>query len=86
LREELGINLSGGELRLAWSGTLPFESRQDTVDIWEAPVENVPKMHVAGCEVIWAGWVPPATALKWRLLPHVATYLTKKPQIGAGPA
>jgi 8-oxo-dGTP pyrophosphatase MutT (NUDIX family) len=75
LREEVGVDLSGQALRLAWSGTLPFESRQDTVDIWEAPVETAPALHITGHEVIWAGWVHPSEALGRHLLPHVAIYL-----------
>jgi 8-oxo-dGTP diphosphatase len=75
LREEVGVDLSGCELRLAWSGTLLFESRRDSVDIWEAPVESVPALHITGREVIWAGWVHPSETLGLRLLPHVAIYL-----------
>jgi len=78
LREEVGIDLSGRELRLAWSGTLPFESRQDTVDIWEILLEDVPALHIASHELVWAGWVHPADALGRRLLPHVAIYLAPK--------
>ncbi len=78
LREEVGIDLPGGELRLAWSGTLPFESRQDTVDIWEALVEDAPAARIASHELVWAGWVRPAAALGRRLLPHVAIYLAQR--------
>jgi hypothetical protein len=82
LREEVGVDLSGCPLRLAWSGTLPFESREDAVDIWEAPVENAPAVHLISHEVIWAAWVDPAEALGRPLLPHVATYLAEKGEMG----
>jgi len=77
LREEVGVDGPDGELRLAWSGTLLFESRRDSVDIWEAALESVPPLHIIGHEVIWAGWVHPSEALTQRLLPHVAIYLAQ---------
>ena len=66
------------KLRLAWSGTLPFESRQDTVDIWEILLEDVPAVRIASHELVWADWVYPADALGRHLLPHVAIYLAEK--------
>ena len=82
LREEVGIDLSGGVLRLAWSGTLPFESRQDTVDIWETMLQSAPAIHIARHELAWAGWVNPADALGRHLLPHVVIYLAQKGEKG----
>ncbi len=82
LAEELGIDLEGRPLSLAWSGTLPFESRRDSVEIWEISVEFVPDPRVSGREIVWAGWASPSEALRLRLLPHVAAYLSATP---AGP-
>lgn len=78
LREEVGIHLPDGTLRLAWRGALPFESRRDTVDIWETSVQTPPALHIAGREIIWAGWTGPSEALGRRLLPHVAIYLAAR--------
>ena len=78
--EEIGVDLSDRQLRLAWSGTLPFESRQDTTDIWETTVESPSAWHITSHEILWAGWVHPAEALRRRLLPHVAMYLADKGQ------
>jgi 8-oxo-dGTP diphosphatase len=75
LKEELGITLPPGTLRHAWHGMIPFESRQDTIDIWETRVNSAPTPHVAGRKIIWADWVAPAEAVKHPLLPHVAAYL-----------
>jgi ADP-ribose pyrophosphatase YjhB (NUDIX family) len=77
LREELGISVPPQTLRHAWHGTVPFESRQDTIDIWEATVDPAPEPHVTGREIVWADWVAPAEALKRPLLPHVAAYLSE---------
>jgi 8-oxo-dGTP diphosphatase len=76
--EEIGLDLSGRELRLAWSGTLSFESRQDTTDIWEIILESPPTWHITSYEIIWADWVHPSEALRLRLLPHLAMYLARK--------
>jgi len=78
LLEEIGLDLSGRELRLAWSGTLAFESRQDTTDIWEVLLESPPAVHITSYEIIWAGWLSPAEALEKRLLPHIAVYLADR--------
>lgn len=76
LQEELGIDLPAVPMRRAWHGTLRFESRDDTMDIWETTMDRPPAVQVAGREIVWAGWMDPATALGRRLLPHVAEYLT----------
>ncbi|MCL5280293.1 MAG: NUDIX hydrolase [Planctomycetes bacterium] len=78
VQEEVGIDLAGCKLRLAWSGTLLFESRPDTVDIWETVLEKAPAVRIASHELVWADWVYPADASGRRLLPHVAIYLAQK--------
>jgi 8-oxo-dGTP diphosphatase len=83
LREEVGIDLSGQAVRLAWTGTLPFESRRDTVDVWETSVETAPAVRITGHEIIWAGWVHPSEALGQRLLPHVALYLAGRQPVSS---
>lgn len=82
MREEVGVDLPNHTLRLAWSGTLPFESRQDAVDIWEAAVATRPAVRITSHELIWAGWVDPEEALQHPLLPHVATYLAQRSEKG----
>ncbi len=78
LWEEVGIELPAQTLRHAWHGTVRFESRQDTVDIWEAPLEVVPPLHLSGREIVWAGWMTSSEALAQRLLPHLRSYLTQR--------
>jgi len=84
LREELGIDLPAQALRHAWSETLNFESRRDTIDIWETLVESAPALRVTGREIIWAGWLSPSDALAERLLPHIAAYLACRRDQGEG--
>ena len=75
LQEELGIRVPPRTLHHAWHGTIRFESRQDTIDIWEMAADPAPEPRITGREIVWADWVAPADALKRPLLPHVATYL-----------
>jgi len=76
-QEELGLSLPPQSLRLAWHGMIPFESRQDTVDIWETRVNIAPALRVGGREIVWAGWLAPSEAMDRLLLPHVAVYLAQ---------
>jgi 8-oxo-dGTP pyrophosphatase MutT (NUDIX family) len=85
LQEELGISIPPGTLRHAWHGTIRFESRQDTIDIWETTMDPAPEPHVTGGEIVWAGWLTPADALKRPLLPHVAIYLSEVTGQSASP-
>lgn len=75
LQEELEVTLPAGCLRHAWHGTISFESRRDTVDVWEATLDSRPALHVAGREIVWAGWIPLADVLEQPLLPHLRIYL-----------
>jgi 8-oxo-dGTP diphosphatase len=77
-REEVGLDLPPEALRHAWQGTVPYESRMDTVDIWEASLDEPPSIHVTGREIVWAGWLDPSAARGRRLLPHIAAYLAER--------
>mgnify|MGYP000948447073 CR=1 FL=1 len=77
LKEELGLLLPPQSLRHAWHGTLPFECRRDTIDIWETRVDASATPCVTGREIVWADWITPAEALSRPLLPHVAVYLSQ---------
>ncbi len=74
----LEIDLSAGGLWLTWHGTLQFESRRDTMDIWEMHIESPPRLWFDGRKIVWAGWMTPSEAMKERLLPPVALYITRK--------
>jgi len=76
--EEIGLDLPAQTLRHAWHGTVYFESRLDTIDIWEASLDQPPALHVSGREITWAGWMDPSAALGRRLLPHITAYLAQR--------
>ncbi len=75
LDRELGIRLTEEKLWLAWHGTLRFESRLDTMDIWEVFLETPPRMRFDGRRITWTGWLTPSTAMKKRLAPSVMLYI-----------
>ena len=69
-------------LRHAWHGCVQFESRLDTIDIWEVSLDQPPVLRITGREIVWAGWMDPSAALGRRLLPHIAAYLAQRSQEG----
>jgi len=77
LMNDLGIGLAVEGLELAWQGTLRFESRLGTTDIWEIRLESPPPIRSHGRRIAWAGWMPPSEALKKRLSPPVWLYLAR---------
>ena len=78
LLEEIDLDLPAHVLQHAWQGTVYFESRLDTIDIWELQLDEPPALHITGREIVWAGWMDPTAALGRRLLPHIATYLAQR--------
>jgi len=77
--KEVGVTLTPEELTTAWRGTLPFESRADTVTIFEC-CTDVSAPRIDGREIVWAGWVSLDDARQLPLLPHVAAYLMSRPR------
>ncbi len=77
VREEIGLDLPAQAMRHAWHGSVQFESRMDTVDIWEVSLDEPPVMHISGREIVWSGWMDPSAAMGRRLLPHLAAYLAQ---------
>jgi 8-oxo-dGTP diphosphatase len=78
LEEELQLFIPPVAFRLGWTGSRRFESREDTVTIWEVLLDAPPPVRVDGRELIWAGWKTPAEARSLRLLPHVREYLASR--------
>ena len=76
--EEIGLDLSAETLHHAWQGSVQYESRLDTIDIWEVSLDERPALHVDGREITWAGWMDPSAAQGRRLLPHIAAYLAQR--------
>ncbi|MDQ3032872.1 MAG: NUDIX hydrolase [Myxococcota bacterium] len=75
LHEELGIRLPEKRVRHAWHGSRPFEHRTDTLDIFEADLEQPFHLEPNGRELIWAGWKTPDEARAMRIVPHLRDYL-----------
>ena len=75
LREELNLHVSPDDLELAYHGTLTFEHRRDTLDIYECHVTEEPDIQVDDREVIWAGFIAPAEAMRMDIVPHLREYL-----------
>lgn len=75
LHEELRIRLPDERLRHAWHGSLPFEHRKDTLDIFEADLEEPFFLAPDGRELVWAEWKTPDEARAMEIVPHLRAYL-----------
>jgi len=75
--KEVGFSIRSDTLTTVWRGTLQFESRTDTVTIFECSAEvSVPRIDSR--EIVWAGWVGADDARELALLPHVREYLASR--------
>lgn len=75
LWEELAIRVPEAQVRHAWHGSLPFEHRTDTLDIFEAELERPFHLEPDGRELISADWKTPDEARAMRIVPHLRAYL-----------
>lgn len=78
LFEETGLQIPVEQLRRAWHGEYQFESRYDTITIFEAALDSARDVRATGRELVWTGWKTSDEALELLLLPHVRDYLTVK--------
>jgi 8-oxo-dGTP diphosphatase len=78
LTEELQLVIPPAAFTLGWHGSRRFESREDTVTIWEVLLDEPPPIRVDGRELVRADWKTPAEARSLRLLPHVREYLASR--------
>lgn len=83
LREEVGIHVQPKRLVHAYHGTHFFEYRKDTLDIYELEVDQEPRVEVDDREVVHAAFHPPSDALKMRIVPHLAEYLSRRTEEAA---
>jgi ADP-ribose pyrophosphatase YjhB (NUDIX family) len=75
LGEELALQVDPGELKAAWRGSRRFEHREDTITVFETPVDVAPVVQVDRREIVWAGWATADEARTHVLLPHLREYL-----------
>jgi 8-oxo-dGTP pyrophosphatase MutT (NUDIX family) len=78
LREEVGLDLDPEGLERAWHGTLPFESRDDTLDVYETVLRASLPVRVDRREIVSAEWKTAEEALALDLVPHVRAYLAQR--------
>jgi len=78
LFEETGLQIPVERLQRAWHGEYRFESRLDTITIFEAALDAVREVPATGRELVWTGWRAPDEALELLLAPHVRDYLAVK--------
>ena len=76
LREEVGVDVSPSDLRLAYSDTKPYENRRDHVTICEVMLDKPIELEVDNREVVWAGFRRPDEVLSLPIVPHLREYLT----------
>ncbi len=75
LREEVGVEVSASDLRLAYSETKPYENRRDHVTICEVQLDEPITVTVDNREVVWAGFRRPDEVLALPIVPHLRDYL-----------
>ena len=75
LREEVGVEVSPSDLRLAYSQTKPYENRRDHVTICEVQLDHPIAFKVDNREVVWAGFRRPDEVLALPIVPHLREYL-----------
>ena len=75
LREEVGLDLPPGTLKVAWEGESFWDWRRDYVTIFEAHVSELPELHPDGREVVEARLINPLAVLAGPQAPFVEKYL-----------
>jgi len=75
LREETAIRVPASRFEHAYHETHPFENRKDTLDIYEAVVDERPRVKIDQREVVWAAFEAPARVLQREVVPHLREYL-----------
>jgi 8-oxo-dGTP diphosphatase len=76
LREEVGLDIPAGRLRLAREVTVSFESCDDHVMIFELTLDAEPPLRPDNREVVSAGFEDPAEALGDPAMPpYIRLYL-----------
>ena len=78
LEEEVGIAIQPRRLKHAYHATHPFESRKDTLDIFEIELDAEPTIQIDNREVVWAEFKTPQELSEMNLVPHLDEYLAKR--------
>jgi len=79
LIEEVGLDIPPGRLRLARSIAVRFEGCDDHIRVFELALEAEPVVRPDNREVVAAGFVPPAEALRDPdMPPYIRRYLEER--------
>jgi 8-oxo-dGTP pyrophosphatase MutT (NUDIX family) len=75
LREEVGLRLEVGDLRVAWRQHSFWDYRRDHVTIFEVELAELPPLVPDGREVVEARLISPLVALAGPAAPFIRGYL-----------
>lgn len=76
LREEVGLDIPAGGLRLAQEVSVRFESCDDHVQVFELVLDSTPALRPDNREIVAAEFLAPAAALRDPdMPPYIRTYL-----------
>jgi len=78
LREEVGIVAAPGTLRFVGEIATNFEWKRDRCSFFELVLDQPLEPRVDRREVVWAGFVTPAEALRDHVTPPVRAYLERR--------
>lgn len=76
LAEEVGLQVVASDLRQVAVVTHRFNSKLDTVTVFELHSDSELRPAINNREVVEARWFAPGEALRLPLVPHVRTYLS----------
>jgi 8-oxo-dGTP pyrophosphatase MutT (NUDIX family) len=78
LREELGLEVSPGELRRSMDESHVWEGKQERLEIYELNLVAEPRVQVDNREVVAAAFYKPADALRLPLFPLLRKHIEQK--------
>jgi 8-oxo-dGTP diphosphatase len=78
LREEVGLNVSAGDLKPAIDESHEWEGKHERLQIFQLDLEVEPEIKVDNREVVAAAFYAPAEALKLELFPPLRRHIEQR--------
>ncbi len=75
LREEVGIEVTPGQLNFRAQYRSAVEYKRDHINLFELELESTPDIRLDHREVTWAAMSSPEQAMELKLFPALRTYL-----------